>query len=224
MSSKAWVGCGIALVVLLLVLIITAWLIGPKVVNFAKTGIAAEKERQKLIAEWRPPSENPADFFPESVAGYKRTNTDTSGPSEIKIELPANHATFADSQSQVDVYVYKANEMEKEGVFGRIKDRYESNKISGESRSWTTLGYRCGFSESKPRMQVQAWWVKGWLFVFSSQRQEDLDPFIQTYLKTLSPRPGSQTTRIFWDSQPLPTLCGSSTSFKSRRSQAIMRA
>jgi hypothetical protein len=207
--SKAWVGCGIALIVLLLGLILTAWLIGPKIVNFAKAGISAEKDRQKLVAEWQPPSENPADFFPETVAGYRKTNTDTSAPADIKLDLPGNHATYGDSQSQVDVYVYKANEVEKEGVFGRIKDRYESNKNAGGSRSWTMLGYRCGFSESTPPARVEAWYVKGWLFVFSSHSREDLDPFVQNYLKTLSPKPGTQATRVFWDTQPLIcTLCG----------------
>jgi len=47
------------------------------------------------------------------------------------------------------------------------------------------MGYRC-YYDSTGDDPSHLWYMKGWLFVFRSSSEDDLEPFIMAYLKAIA--------------------------------------
>ncbi len=139
-------GCGIAAAIVIVLGVIAAFVVVPKMWKAGKEGLGMameeakfEEQRAKLLAAWRAP-EGEA-LFPAMVGGQARTavTTVTEVPA---VGLPAagRHASYTVPGGSIDVYFFPANDLEKEGIVRKFSSAYESS--SGGTKTTLKLGSR----------------------------------------------------------------------------------
>lgn len=180
-------GAAFSVVIILLAIIGTVTVkMTPSVLEWGKKQIDMEKERRALADGWQPPGEEaPRDnFFPDRVNGYElEAEDDKAVIPEFYFDLSGMHAIYRSNVSRIDVYVYRATELEKEALFGRVNRVYE--KQAGGVKIKTEMGYRMYYSSSQHH-QNHFWWIKGWLLVFRTDDNEDREPFVKRFLQVTS--------------------------------------
>ncbi|MFT5301834.1 MAG: hypothetical protein ACI87E_002879 [Mariniblastus sp.] len=179
------VGCG-GVMLLVLIAGIAVVSLAPKMFEWGKQQIALEQERKELADSWQPPAEDASleNFFPAEVANYKLASQDEDAAiPDFDFDLDGRHATYQSSDGQIDVFVFRATELEKEALFRRVSDVYEEQ--NGGLKMKTEMGYRFYYSSSQHH-QNHFWWTKGWLMVFRTNDSEDREPFVKKFLQTTS--------------------------------------
>ena len=135
------VGCGSAILVVLIVGI-AAVLLAPKMFEWGKQQIALEQDRKELADSWQPPAEDASleHFFPARVANYELGSRDEDAAiPEFNFDLDGRHVTYQSSDGRIDVFVFRATELEKEALFRRVGDVYEEQE--GGFKIKTEMGY-----------------------------------------------------------------------------------
>ena len=182
------VGCGGAIVILVIIGISVVTFV-PKMFDWVGQMAAEEQERHALADNWQPPEKDTISesFFPPKVAGYNLGPQDKNSEiPELRIDQEGWHAVYSSGASQIDVYLYYVSELEKEALFGRVKEVYE-DEDEGLKRI-TNLGYRLFYSSSLNH-QNHLWWMKGWLLVFRTHDSEDREAFVKSFLEATSAEP-----------------------------------
>lgn len=186
MGKKLAIGCGV-LAVIGVIGVAIAIVNVPKIIQWAEEKIAEEQARQQFAETWNPPAKDvaPVNLFPVQVGSAVRMSQDDKADiSELRFDIKGQHATYRDDSYDIDVYVYQVTELEKETLFGRVKDLYDEGEGHQGARQITSLGYRL-FYDSSEHAQSHLWFMQGWLFVFRSSSGEALEPFIMAYLKAI---------------------------------------
>jgi len=179
------VGCG-GVIVLVVIMGIAAVSLAPKMFEWGKQQIALEQERKELADSWQPPAQDASleHFFPAKVANYELDSQDEDATiPEFNFDLEGRHATYKSNDSRIEVFVYRATELEKEALFRRVDDVYEGQE--GGIKMKIEMGYRLYYSSSQHH-QNHFWWMKGWLLVFRTDDSEDREPFVKKFLQTTS--------------------------------------
>jgi hypothetical protein len=192
--KKKGSGCCIAafiVVAVLLVLgVVIAVTIGPKAFEWGKQLITEQQERAEWSQNWQPPAEtlDYALFFPKKVGDFQQSSHDAYW--EI-VEKPGIHALYTAGPIERYVSVYQMTAQEQTQFFGRLEDIFEQFKESfskehrgGHSTTQGHIGNRFSYSIKigDARRRFVVWWIKGWLFQFSGEDEEELYPFIEEYL------------------------------------------
>jgi hypothetical protein len=192
MGKKLAIGCSIAAGAGVLVVVAVVAL-APTAIQWAKAKIAEEQERQQLADQWQPPAANagPETLFPAQAGGARLTSQDEQAAiPDLDFDLNGRHAVYRVGANDVEVFVYRVSELEKEALFQRVEDAYDKGEGKG-SRKLTKMGYRCYYASPEHRHHL--WFMKGWLFVFRTRATEDQEPFVKAYLKAVSARPPAET-------------------------------
>ena len=185
MNKKVVLGCGFGCIGVFVIGGIAATILVPKILEWGKDQLEAESQRKSVVTVWNPPEDATLEsFFPQAVGGYELTSKDDRAAiQDLNFDLEGWHAIYQSDGSQIDVFVYKTTEFEKEEMFGRVDEVFE--KHNGGFKSKTSLGYRMYYS-STAHHQNHLWWAKDWLFVFRTTDSTDRDPFAIEFLKTSS--------------------------------------
>ena len=157
-----------------------------------------ETQRRTLSARWEAPEDNisPEAFFPRTVAYHKLSSHDTNASiPRFQLEIPGWHAHYGAPESQVDVFVYRRTDAQREVLFDQIRKREDEEKDifnddadhHSDERAQVLLYsdahlYHKTFGGTKHHL----WWIKGWLLVFHTTDPEDREPFIWAFLSTTS--------------------------------------
>ena len=190
-SIGCWIaGCGCAAFVAIpsLIVLATLW-VGLDVFQWGMVQVEQERQRFEMAANWQPSNESIVwdDFFPRIVGQYELIAHDTDAQiPALNFDLEGNHATYQSGDSQIDVYLYAATELEKEALFVRI-DHLHENQTGGFNVK-TQIGDRLYVSSTHLK-QNHLWWIKGWLLCVRTHDVEDRTPFIMHFLQATSEAP-----------------------------------
>jgi len=180
----------ITLAILLVLGAVTAMTVGPKVYAWGKQLLARQHERSQWARSWQPPGAllEAGVFFPEQVGEFRRADSE---PYWDVVGKPGIHALYTFDSLNRYVSVYQMTDEERQQLYGRLEEKCEQFKDSfaqeysgGTSSSRVHIGnrYSCSIRVDNHYRHVVFWWIKGWLFQFSGEDAEELDPFIEEYL------------------------------------------
>ena len=180
----------ITLAILLVLGAVVALTIGPRMVAAGKEMLARERAHSRWASNWQPPADvlETGVFFPQQIGGFQRSDSD---PYWDVVGKPGIHTMYAGSGLDRFVSVYPMTDQERSLLFERLEDEFEQFKESftqeyggGTASSRVHIGNRYSFSISAGthHRHVVFWWIKGWLFQFSGEDADALDPFIERYL------------------------------------------
>lgn len=179
------VGCG-GVIFLMIAGGIAAVLLAPKMFEWGQQQVALEQDRKEIADAWQPPAEDASleTFFPAGVANYELDSQgeDATIP-DFGFDLDGRRATYRSNDSRIDVFVYRATELEKEALFRRVSDVYEEQE--GGFKRITETGSRLYYSSAQHH-QNHFWWMEGWLLVFRTDDSEDQEPFVRKFLQASS--------------------------------------
>lgn len=190
--KKVLIGCGIAALCALVLVITLAVTYAPRVarwggdmVNKAKDGIGREQSRLQAVRDWVPPvPDTPAlALFPERVGAATRTVVqDGAILSVLGISRPARQAAYSMAGSSVDVWAFPVNDLEKEGLLAQIRTAHERG--SG-TKTTITLPSHSTFSGTGIGTN-HIITPTGWILIFRPKSEADPFPFIDDFLRTPS--------------------------------------
>ena len=179
--KKVLVGCGIAALCALVLVIIVAVSYGPRVARWggdmvakAKDEIGREQARVQALGSWAPPApDTPAEaLFPARVGAATRTVVqDGARLTALGISRPARQATYTLSGAEIEVWAFPVNDLEKDGLLAQIRAAHDR---SGGTKTSVTLPSRSSFSGTAIGTN-HVLTPAGWLFVF--RPRSDADPF-----------------------------------------------
>lgn len=179
------VGCGVAVLVLLLCGGVTTFL-GARLFQ-AELKRAGEDE--EFARRWQPPADPEAEgaFSPASVAGCELTTADEKAAfPALGIDREGSHAVYEKGDDTVEVSVYRADEAETSAVFDEVIRRID-DEGRFQVRSHVRLPRSLRFSVSGPAdLNGVLWHAQGWLVFVHSATVSDLGPFLREYLDGVS--------------------------------------
>ena len=188
-SSWKWIlGCGGLAVLLVLALCGVGAYFLPSAITGVQGMIAEEAKRIAFAQAWQPPADNvPAnELFPDTVSEYKVVNRDPDPiASKFGIDLPGQHGKYSSSGAELDVFVFRTSQLEKEALFNRIEEATDDASYNSRTRFTTMNGDQLRFSVRPPPTDGLLWWSKGWLFVFFTKNGHEPESFQQAYLKQI---------------------------------------
>jgi hypothetical protein len=178
--SFVGIGCGIVLL-LAVAAVIALLAFAPKVIQWSKNQFALEQTRQQWASDWQPPADSVDQFFPAKIDVFElETRDQNSEIPEIRFDVEGDHAVYRSGEDKIEVFVFQANDLEKEALFGRVHETYEDSQ--GGFKRITDVGYRLYYSSSQ-HGQNHLWWSKGVLLVFKTDSESDQEHFIETYFQ-----------------------------------------
>jgi hypothetical protein len=181
--SVVCIGCGIVLL-LLIAVGVALMVFAPNLLNWANDQIALEQARQQWASDWQPPSDSIDQFFPDEIEAFELESSDQNARiREFQFDVDGHHAVYQSPKDRIEIFVFEANDLEKEALFGRVHDAYEESQ--GSYKRITDVGYRLYYSSSQ-HGQNHFWWSKGWLLVFRILSDSDQEHFIESYFETTS--------------------------------------
>jgi hypothetical protein len=181
--SVVGIGCGIVLV-LLIAAGVALVVFAPNLLNWANDQIAREQARQQWASDWQPPSDSIDQFFPAKIETFELESRDQDASiQEFQFNIDGHHAVYQSPEDRIEIFVFEANDLEKEALFGRVHDAYEESQ--GSYKRITDVGYRLYYSSSQ-HGQNHLWWSKGWLLVFRTLSDSDQERFIESYFQATS--------------------------------------
>jgi hypothetical protein len=184
---------GCLLTVLAVVLVIGGVLYGcgPRVVTWGKDWVEGKFNEASADAalerDWAPPGDAPAaEWFPPAIAEFQRSGTPHSNAQlpELGVNLPGFRATYETGGKAVEVFAWRASEVEKDGIFDHAKKAHDA--IGGSH--WRVQGTNRYYEQRAGRPRLLFWWRKETLFLFRSAT-EDPRPFSKIYLRSISASP-----------------------------------
>jgi hypothetical protein len=184
-------GCGmvlgLALIITLIVVLVTKF--GPQLAEIIKRETQRPSDWERLAERWQaPPADaGPDRLFPPEVADYKRAaqDSETTVPA-LDLRLPGRHATYVSPAGKVEVYAYRVDDPERAAVFGRVNQAVQhasgtTFKFGNEASS-----RRYSYAFSPPMERGMLWGDKGWLFLARSGDVENVEEFLEAYLKAIA--------------------------------------
>lgn len=195
--KKVLVGCGIAALCALVLVIILAVSYGPRLarwggdmVSKAKDEIGREQARTQALAAWTPPApDTPADtLFPARVGAATRSVVqDGALLNALGLSRPARQATYSLSGAEIEVWAFPVNDLEKDGLLAQIRAAHDR---SGGTKTSVSLPSRSSFSS--PAIGTNhVLTPPGWLFVFRPRSEADPFGFIDDFFRGGGTREGT---------------------------------
>ncbi|MGC1275694.1 MAG: hypothetical protein WBC44_18450 [Planctomycetaceae bacterium] len=184
------IGCGIALVLLLLCGGLLVYL-GGRGLQVFQAGFEQAKQDEEFAQQWQAPVDDASDavFAPQSVAGYELDSSDENARfPALGIEQEGTHAVYKQDGDTIDVAVYRMTEAEKSAVFDEIIRRIDDDGRF-QSHSHLRLSRSLRFDVRPPDLHGLLWHADGWLVFVRSQTVADLDPFLKAYLEAVETSP-----------------------------------
>lgn len=188
MSKKVLKGCGVACCIIIVVIVICFIVFYPKVLQWLERESEKAKTIEEFASQWEPPSDHIGieQSFPAKVGQFELSGKDkAAGIPEFNIDFAGHHATYKKDREEIEIYVYRATQLEKEALYHRVAESIQH----GDYSSWKTYGSprsdRYKYSVSRPKQKGFLWWTKGWLFYFKTTEDFDLDKFVILYLDTI---------------------------------------
>jgi len=181
--------------VILLLAVVWLLLAVPRVIDRTKREVVKQKQWVALTKSWRPPAEDvgPDELFPVAVAGLELTaHDDQAAVPEFGIEIAGYHATYASEQGTFEVFVYRATELEKEALFGRVRDAIDEADTTHRSIAPINLrlndrkSSRLTYSFGPPDQRGVLFWSAGWLFLARTTNDVDAEAFLKSYLEAVN--------------------------------------
>jgi hypothetical protein len=148
-----------------------------------------QHDRREVFAKsWRPPAtDTPADeLFPVEADGLTLEGHDELAQlAQFDIDAAGLHGTYRSDDRTVDVYIYRINNLEGMELAKRViaaTKKIEHNKRviwGGPSND------RVYITISPPDQRGVLWRHSGWQFFFHSADDQDLDPFLEDFLRQM---------------------------------------
>ena len=133
-----------------------------------------------MLGQGTPEEASREEFFPTTAGGYELIQSDNEAQiPAFQIDVDGWHAEYQAADGRVDVFVYWANELEKEAIFARVRES------GGRIKTTVQMDYRLYFYSSEHH-QNHVWWMKGWLLLFRTEDQDDREPFVRAFLQATS--------------------------------------
>jgi hypothetical protein len=187
--KKVLVGCGIAALCALVLVIILAFTYGPRMARWggdmihkANDEIRREQARTQALSAWAPPPpDTPAEgLFPARVGAATRTVLqDGAVLSALGISRPARQATYTLAGAEIEVWAFPVNDLEKDGLLAQIRAAHDR---SGGTKTSVTLPSRSSFSSSTIGIN-HVLTPTGWLFVFRPRSEADPFGFMDDFFR-----------------------------------------
>ncbi|MBI4861412.1 MAG: hypothetical protein HY815_14305 [Candidatus Riflebacteria bacterium] len=166
-------------------------LFGPRVYRWVVKEIESERVRSQIAAGWQPPAKelSPDRWFPEKLEGYQRMSHDEKAQvPALRIDLKGIRGLYRSGKSQLAVTVYQLNSLEAEAMFNRFQKAYE-NESDGQKRGYALSGDTTDCARislwTGTLRQNHCWYVRGTLMVFRTDDEDDREPFVWAYVKTV---------------------------------------
>ena len=183
MGKKVLFGCLASAVLVVLVGVIAAVIVIPRLFTLAQKEIASQIEqegaRRKASQGWQVPAKDAAadELFPPQVATLSRVSADDDAAlSVFEFNPPGQHATYRSGNDEVDVFVYHVPDLERQALLRRMKDAYDVKE--GGMKVRTEMDYRAyTYLEGT---QYHIWWKKGCVVVVRTKAKEDQEPFVNS--------------------------------------------
>jgi hypothetical protein len=164
-----------------------------------------EMDWNGLAQRWRPPPADAAEdqLFPATIAikdraELRRTAVEpVDSVADPPVQKSGRRATYPSPEGSIDLFVFRANELEKEALFNRVKESLRSDTDNFDNQDRTPPGLSVNYgsgSNAVSRWSFSAadggpaifWWGGDWLFLARSANAVDLDGFMRHYLRVVS--------------------------------------
>jgi hypothetical protein len=192
----------VLLIVVIVVLLVCGGLVtllvvgGNKLMNWAMSEMAEEQEWQNFAGTWRAPSvDTPAEkLFPKIIGEFALAAQDEqAGIPALNVALAGRHGVYQSNNQTVEVYAWRASTLEREAIYKRVTD---SIKGGGGVHSLLQINARLRYSSTQLGEQGVFWGDGQWLFLARSTSKEDLEPFLRSYLQSISDKaPSADATK-----------------------------
>ena len=190
-SLRSWlVGCGAAGVLLVLICGGLGWYVVKKGAKALRNAMERQEQRASFARAWQPPPPEvgPETLFPEKVLDFSLAGQDEEASvPEFGIDVSGHRAGYRSAQGEIEVFVYRANKLEKEALSERLKKAVEEGPYHARSTLDSDLGdySRFDYSIRPPFQKGVLWWSKDWLLLFRTHGQIELEPFVEAYLRAV---------------------------------------
>jgi predicted Ser/Thr protein kinase len=184
-------GCGmfVGLVLIITIIVVVAIQFGPNIAEIIKRETQRSSNWERLAEHWSPPPADagPDRLFPPTVFDFQRTAQDAEAAVPVlDVHLPGRHATYVSSVGPIEVYAYRVEDSERAAVFARLNKAVQRAsdkhfKFSNEPSSRRFL-----YSLGPPMERGALWGDKGWLFLARSSAVENVEEFLEAYLKAIA--------------------------------------
>ena len=185
MNKKVLLGCGLAVLLVLLAFVLVVVMFGTKVASFAKDIIDESQDR----AAWVAPAAGTTGeaMFPATLGGAQRRSIDRiSGVATVNIQRDGERGSyvFPRGGKEFEVYAWSVNRAEVGGIFDRVGQAIDDGPYSTRVKM-TLSNSEMRFSFSPPSTSGRLWFNKGWLFLFITNDGVELKPIEKEYLKAV---------------------------------------
>ena len=190
-SLLKWlVGCGAAGVLLVLICGGLGWYLVIRGTKALRDVMEKQGQQAAFARTWQPPppEAGPETLFPDKILGFTLADQDEDASvPEFGIDVPGRRGGYGSSRGKIEVFVYRANKLEKEALSGRLKKAVEEGPYNSRWTLDSDLGdfSRFDYTVSPPFQKGILWWSKDWLFLFRTHGEIDLEPFVEAYLRAI---------------------------------------
>lgn len=212
--KKLAIGCGIVLLLLaavIAVLIYEAPRIAQSVKGFVKDAIKESAAKAKFEAEWQPPTPEPSEqWFPEEVAGWKRTTAEAfheipelTSPKLDDTPLPSGGgagpgsgpgvdkdgygATYMLNGQRIEVKVFAATDLEKEGLMARAHAFKPLLENAGSTSSFQSGHLLEMTFAGRERIYCRSF--SAWVIFMHTLDGAEIKPFAESWLHAIDQQP-----------------------------------
>ncbi|MEZ5328580.1 MAG: hypothetical protein R3F19_26345 [Verrucomicrobiales bacterium] len=184
MNKKVLLGCGLAVFLVLVAFAVVLVMFGTKVVNFASEIINESQDRSSWIA--------PADgtsgeaLFPATVGEANRRSIEkVADLAALSIRQDGEHGSYQmGNGAAVEVYAWRVAQSEVDAFFtsvGKAIDDGPYNLRTKVTVNRTSMRFRF----SPPDTSGRLWFNKGWMFLFLTRDDIELEPLEDAYIKAV---------------------------------------
>ncbi len=155
-----------------------------------------EMARQQMLEGfpdgWRPPALDITDeeLFPDAIASFSLLEHDTvASPPEFGLaDREGRHATYESALTDIEVYAYSVDDVERKVVMRTVKEKLGENFMSSTTSNISQSNYESLlFTVSPPDTTGSLWWSEGWMFLILSEDQFAAPMFQAEYLEAIQP-------------------------------------
>lgn len=151
--------------------------------------LARDREWQAFGVTWRPPpADAPRDtLFPPRIGDFVLVPEDgQAAPPPFDIPRAAQHGAYQANGQAIDVYAFRASNLEREAIYRRAID---SLKGGNGINIHVQLNQRLRYKSAQLGEQGAFWGNGQWLFLARSPQVDDLEPFLRSYLEAIADKP-----------------------------------